>query len=247
MVGYNGVMPSSVIRFLQHHRRIETDAALKSAAHYIHAVETNLPTIGEHEYKEIQELVENPSEDAWLSHEDYEKFHDEITARIEQNYIPALRYSFVTFLHTLYETQLFRVCSVLKEDKNLPIAVSELRGSAIDQVKLFLTRFSEIDVATFSTWATLQDFQKVRDTVTHTNGRVSGSRHEERLKRLKLPGFSIKNDSIDLTVEFAVEYLTVIEKFYGELFNRLGWRPKWHSRAWNDMRGLEESQRGYST
>ena len=134
-----------------------------------------------------------------------------------------LRYSFVPLLHTVFETQLFRICDTLRDEKNLPVSASELKGSAIEQVKTYLTKFGGWDFVKDPVWGKIKDYQKIRDCITHGHGKVAGSQHEPRLRKIELQGFSIVDDMIQLDATFCIMQYATFRGFFEVLFNVLGW------------------------
>jgi hypothetical protein len=72
---------------------------------------------------------------------EYEHWQGEETLKLRYRFVLRnLRCSFVMCLFMTLETQLRAVCRELREARNIPISVSDLKGSTLDQIKAYLTK-----------------------------------------------------------------------------------------------------------
>ena len=78
----------------------------------------------------------------------------------ENELYPAMRYSFIALLHIFTENELRNFCSEIQKEHNLTISVADLKGSAIEQIRAFLTKLAGINA---------QDFPQ-KCEVTHSVG-----------------------------------------------------------------------------
>ncbi len=147
----------------------------------------------------------------------------------ERDLKPAMRYSFVVLVHIVFETQLRDFCSRIQRDLKLPeIAVTDLRGGAIDQALIFLTRLAGIRAQDFPEWQQLRTLQKVRDCIIHAYGHVAESRDEKFLRCLATQGDAVSIDDegrITVTKAFCERQLITLRTLFNRLFLCVGWNP----------------------
>jgi hypothetical protein len=140
----------------------------------------------------------------------------------EEDLFPTMRYSFIVFLHTVFETRLRGFCEGMRRERKLKIGVTDLHGSAVEQARDYLTKLVDIPVASFPEWAHLRRFQSVRDCIVHHYGYLNGedSRHNKlRQGATNLEGLHINaDDRIILSRAFCEQHLSNIESFFNRLF-----------------------------
>lgn len=139
------------------------------------------------------------------------------------------RYSIVTLLWTAVEIGL-RVI-VFHEDKRHKSSspTQQIKVSAIDRLKTFLSRECDVDFATVAGWDKLATVQKVRDCIVHCGGYVEQSKHKEFLKSLAASrGSGISMDAepgdtevLEVDREFIRTSLSDASEFFGHLVAQL--------------------------
>jgi hypothetical protein len=87
-------------------------------------------------------------------------------------------------MHILFETRLRAFCGDMQNDREVPISLSDLRGSQIEQVRTYLTRLATLKAADFPEWQHLRTLQKIRDCIIHAYGFAAESRDAEELQCL---------------------------------------------------------------
>lgn len=142
----------------------------------------------------------------------------------EEDFFPTMRYSFVVFLHTVFETRLRGFCFGVQRQGKFPINLTDLRGSPIDQASSYLRKLAGISVAEFPEWIHLRRFQDVRDCIVHNYGYLNpqNSKHEG------IRGFATKTDGISITAAdritlsrtFCELHLANIAAFFDSLFDK---------------------------
>jgi hypothetical protein len=139
----------------------------------------------------------------------------------EEDIFPTMRYSFVVFLHTIFETRLRGFCVGMQRQRKLPIALTDLQGSAVDQASSYLTKLVGVPVSTFQEWQHLRRFQAIRDCIVHRYGylNLQDTRHDSiRQFANSSTDISISSeDRIILTREFCERHLTNIHDFFKRL------------------------------
>lgn len=146
----------------------------------------------------------------------------------ETELYPAMRYSFIVLLHIFTENELRNFCSRLQKENQLTIAVTDLKGSAIDQVRTFLTKLAGIGMQDFpqKNWENLRTLQKIRDCIVHAYGRVKDSRDEKFLLEFAAngAGISIGCDGRLLAEKaFCQQQLISLRELFKHLFKAVGW------------------------
>jgi len=140
-----------------------------------------------------------------------------------------MRYSFLVLVHIIFETKIRDFCSRIQCDLNLPqIAVTDLRGSPINQAKLFLTRLAGIRVQDFPEWEQLRTLQKVRDCIVHAYGHIADSSDELFLRQLAAKSEEVSVDDVGriaVTKAFCQKHLAALQTLFNRLFLCVGWKP----------------------
>jgi hypothetical protein len=139
----------------------------------------------------------------------------------EEDLFPTMRYSFVVFLHTVFESRLRSFCIGMQQERKLPISLTDLNRSGVDQAKTYLTKLVGVAVGKFEEWAALRRFQDVRDCIVHQYGYLgtNDSKHEQiRQIAHTSDGITITSDDrIHLSRAFCEQHLTNVESFFKRL------------------------------
>ena len=148
----------------------------------------------------------------------------------DKELFPTMRYSFVVFIHTILETHLQAFCNDLKGELKLAIALSDLRGSPIDQANIYLSKIAGLSISSFTEWQHLRTLQKIRDCIVHVHGYVNnGSSKRNAFLRCmanRNKGVTLNDDSrLILTKEFCEQQLTYLDDFFRAIFGAAGWKP----------------------
>lgn len=201
--------------------------ALSGLEKYLEITEAQLEEVHRIERQTLE--LEHSSDASEEQHENLLLGLHYLDDRYKHDLRPAMRYSFVVLIHIVFETKIRDFCTRIQRDLNLPqIAVTDLRGSAIDQSKLFLTRLAGIRAQDFPEWQQLQTLQKVRDCIVHAYGHIADSRHEAFLRQLIATGDGIAIDDdgrIALTKAFCQQRLAALRTLFNRLFLCVGWKP----------------------
>lgn len=138
----------------------------------------------------------------------------------EEDLVPTMRYSFVVFLHTAFETRLRVFCRIQQKEQNIQIGLSDLQGSPIAQAKKFLTKLVGLNVGKYGEWDDLCVFQDVRDCIVHCYGYMNPERHGKLMKRLSTMKDAeiTRENRLAVSPEFCKRHLSVIQKFFKRLY-----------------------------
>jgi len=207
-------------------RPVDTRHAISAIRKYLELMEAQMPLVQQAELDALE--AERPDGGDEVEQSIHWSFVTHTENLFEEDLIPTMRYSFIVFLHTVFETRLRIFCDLLRRERNFPIAVTDLRGSAIEQPKDYLTKFAGIAVADYPEWNSLKNSQKIRDSIVHDHGFVRPK--EERFKAV----LQIVDSDPDLKLDdnhricpgpgFCVRQLAKVESFLNHLMTDMGWR-----------------------
>jgi hypothetical protein len=138
---------------------------------------------------------------------------EEQRRQLEQYFPNLLRSSVFVTIYSAVENELNRLCRALKKEDGLEL--EDLRGSGIQRACTYLTRVCRVDFPGDSPeWASLQDFNHLRNIIVHNNGIGEGGNQFERL-RAEYPELAVgKEQGIVLGREFCPRVLKAVEKFF---------------------------------
>jgi hypothetical protein len=121
-----------------------------------------------------------------------------------------LRYSFVTFVGLLFESELRVFCHGVAIEKCLPALTTKGKQSALEQGKEFLIKQAGVKTSSDGMWGDLHDMVKVRNCIVHFGGKIDASSHKNRLEYLSKNKRGLWIDSD----ERPGERLLVVEREY---------------------------------
>ncbi len=206
-------------------RPVDTEHAISVLRKYLEVMEAQMEEV--HRCERVTLDAERPH---GADEEDYQLFLNQKQALedlFEQDLAPAMRYSFIILMHTVFETRLRAFCSDIQRDRGIPISLSDIRGSPIDQARTYLAKLAALGIADFPEWQHLRTIQKVRDCIVHAYGYVVESRTEKEIRQLVSEniGLSIdENGRLVLTKAFCDEFLSCLARLFQGLFRAVGWR-----------------------
>lgn len=207
-------------------RPVDTQHAFSALRKYLDLMEAQME-----EAQRCERVVLEAERPANADEEDHQLFGNEQQALedlFEEDLSPAMRYSFVVLMHTVFETRLRAFCSDMQRERRIPIALAEVRGSPIDQARTYLTKLATLPIGIIPEWQNLRSFQKVRDCIVHAYGHVTESRDQSEIRKLVAKGIGLTvgdHGRLVLTKSFCGEQLSCLERFFHSLFQAAGWRP----------------------
>lgn len=165
-----------------------------------------------------------------------------VERQFEVTFTTTLRYSFVVSLFGQVESQLKAVCDTISKRKNLDLHLGDLSGrTLLARTNKFLEKVAGQRGVPNDQCEVINDLQKVRDCIVHTNGRVALSRDEQHIRRLCAKGSGISLVAADsglhayagvggteaeelLIIErsFCYETLKATQRIFTDLFEQAG-------------------------
>ncbi|MDP2606428.1 MAG: hypothetical protein Q8S00_28130 [Deltaproteobacteria bacterium] len=207
---------------------IDTLVWLESVRTYLKEMETAIPQARLRAGQKMSEAAkhQNWSEDALQLETDI------IESRFDTDLPKLLRYSVVVLLHTIVETQLFRLANHLREKNKFSLKVTDFKGRPFDQAKLYFDKVVNLRISNDPAWDKLMDLSTLRDIIAHRGGRQGiDSTHQETVNKLigkykdeiRLIGSPNNPDSeIEISNAFCRTFLDLIENFFDRLFKASG-------------------------
>lgn len=141
-------------------------------------------------------------------------YHDELP------YI--LHNSFFVSAYFLLEYDIKKICKVLKDRKQIPINLSNLKGNLLDRLKLYF-KLAGLDFSN-KIWPEITNYAKVRNCIVHSNGllKESDRDYKELIKYIRKEGLikerviisgEAAEQEIGLTEKFCKEVVETMQKF----------------------------------
>ena len=157
---------------------------------------------------------------------EFGEFYTDTYGEYTETFPRILRDSFFVSAYSWLEHEMVVICRWLKKDKQLPISWGDLRGSTLDQFKLYC-KLAGLDLTyDDQNWQEINNYRRIRNCVVHNRGLIKGSREEQELyayasrKNIiqdSMIGLSIRSQAqIALTEEFCKEVTKTIWAFLNE-------------------------------
>jgi hypothetical protein len=172
--------------------------------------------------------TEAPTDMDEETYDEHLREHRELRDLYDLDLRPSLRYSLLMLLHIVFETHLRIFCNDIKSQRGLPnIAMKDLRGSAIDQGLIFLTKLANLKVQDFPEWEHLRTLQKMRNCIVHCFGHVDDSTDGRFLRELASRGVGVSIEGpegrLSVTKQFCEQQLAHLLSLFERLFTAAGW------------------------
>jgi hypothetical protein len=199
---------------------LETLHAISSLEKYLEVVEAQIEEV-EHCERAVLGAYEPKSE---LEQKMLWSAENSLELLFENDLVPAMRYSFIVLIHTVFEVRLRAFCSDMRSDRKIPISLTEISGSPIDRARIYLTKLAGLDISGIPEWKHLRTFQKIRNCIAHRYGEVAESSDENELRRIvKDIGATVDdNGRLALTKALCEQYLAHVKNFFEALFHSAG-------------------------
>ena len=206
---------------------MDTQHALSVLRGYIDVVEPQME-----EVLRCERIALDAQAPEQADEEDIQLFRNEQQALedfFERDLIPTMRYSVVVFIHIVFETRLRSFCAAMQRERNIPVGLGDIRGSATEQARTYLSKLVGVAVGEYPEWSQLRSLQYVRDCIVHSYGYVDSE--DDRSKNLRQLatqniGLSISEDErLLLSKSFCDQHVAHLSQLFNRLFAFAGWRP----------------------
>ena len=148
-----------------------------------------------------------------------------------ENIFPSILWkSIFLSLYFLLESSLDQICNNLKTSENYKLSYKDISGNGIYRSSSYLKKVCDLN-ETFKakTWNNITDFNKIRNTLVHSDGIFSKNNKElisicKKYKNLNNSDFDNENISISLDhkfCQFTLEKITIfVDDIYREMMNK---------------------------
>lgn len=198
---------------------------------YLNAIEDFLQKQIELRASKINQLEERNDKMKELTNEqeieDYylhiESLSSEIGYYLDTVYPRILRNSFLVTCYSYLEKLLNYLCDALRNKKDIPIKVNDLRGGVLDRSKVYLTKLVNKEIPT-NIWEEMLNISTIRNCIVHNEGRINtgNERRDRNIKEYIDQREDItydSNDIIELTKEYCNHVLDEIWILFENLYS----------------------------
>ena len=219
------ILPITIEEWFRSHRLDELKNYLDITEKYLQKAKADFEAWSDEQVKELP--AEKRQEFYDLYYYDYWQYAEKFP-RI-------LRNSFLVSALTLLEDEMSRICRRLKERQQIPINLSDLRGNALEQAKLYF-KCAKLNLKfNDKVWQEIQNYYLVRHCIVHNNSLIKGTKKERALhsytsrKNIISSRPSWRGDKIEevaLTPQFCKEVVETIQVFLVELEKSINLKRK---------------------
>lgn len=177
------------------------------------------------EAQERQALKQPAERESW-EYNDYTD-EDQFLDVTFQYWLPTLSsYSVVILLSSLIETQLLAFATKLGKSKGSAFAPSDLKGSPLDRVALYVRRVPDFELAGEKHWKVLRDIQDIRDIIVHRAGKPRDK--EQQVLAFWYQGVSLQENpytfqaesELLISVQTCKYFIGAVEEFFKSIFKQ---------------------------
>jgi len=105
--------------------------------------------------------------------------------------------------------------------------VSDIKGNDyIQSACYYIKQLTQIDAKSFQTWNKIMESRRLRNIITHSNGRLENTEDIALAKKYKVLDDSMLEilstrpiQQICITYEYSKSFLTTLRKFFNELYS----------------------------
>jgi hypothetical protein len=207
-------------------RPVDTLHAVSALKKFLEVMEEQIHDIEVNEVSRL-EAKRPPGNDA-----EQQSIHSGYVSQLENLFenelIPTMRYSFIVFLHTVFETRLSHLCRMIGRERSLPHFRWELRERPIEKAQTYLTKHAGVSVADYPEWNDLGMFQKIRNCIVHHYGflNLEDGHHQD------ISDFAKGDPDIEIThqgrfspgAKFCIRQHAKVDSFFRQLMSDFGWQ-----------------------
>jgi hypothetical protein len=205
--------------------QIEIERILEHLADYHELVET---TIAKDMAEQTKNLFQSDTEyDPALFEADIDE-----TKWIYESYFPRfLRYSLIVTTVMILETQLVKLCDIIKAKRGLLVRSKDLKGDTLNQCKRYLEDIAKLPLNQLF-WDKAADLSKVRNCIVHAMGDIELSNDRNRLRDLVranqglITGDTVftglEENILYVSPEFCTRSIKNIQQLFDDVFKAAG-------------------------
>ena len=130
---------------------------------------------------------------------------------------------------TLLESEIFSIASRIGKKQNQVFDISEIKGNDfIQSACYYIKKLTQIDAKSFQTWNKIMEGRRLRNIITHSNGRLENAKDIALAKKYKVLDDSMLEilstrpiQQIFITYEYSKSFLITLIKFFKELYSAI--------------------------
>jgi len=154
----------------------ELEGYLKVTEEYLQKAKSDFESHVQEESKKLSTAGLSPEE-----RDEINEFYGEAHWDYAETFPRILRSSFFVSAYSLLEYKMAIICRWLKKDKQIAISWGDLRGSTLDQFKLYC-KFAGLDLTyDDQNWQEINNYRRIRNCIVHNRSLIKGSREEKEL------------------------------------------------------------------
>lgn len=125
-----------------------------------------------------------------------------------------LRTTLVAF-YSFAEVTLDNLCDLFARHIGSAVSVRDIKGKGISRAKLYLTKICGIDFGCLPRWSELNSIAKMRNLITHADGRITEANREVQPYIKNCPFLRLDGNEIIISLEYLDHFLEVITDLIG--------------------------------
>jgi len=190
---------------------------------FINCIEGYLATLEDFLESELRKNSEMIKQLGDTSEEniDYYGFWDGEGRLLSYEYPRLLRNSFLVTCYSYLEERLHYFCDELRNEKKLPLNVSDLKGNALDRAKKYIKKLADVEIQN-DIWEEMLNMTNIRNCIVHSEGRINtgDEKKDSKIRNYIDKRSDISSDS-DGTIRLTKEYCQHVLDEIRELFKAL--------------------------
>jgi hypothetical protein len=143
----------------------------------------------------------------------------DMKALFEEHFPNLQRRSALITVYSSFEYELFQLCALFQQEKNLTIAVTDLSGDGIKQAANYLEKVAELDTQLGShEWQNVNHIRVIRNMIVHREGRLlnaEGKRPKHETNAIeKLPFIHADDVEVLLEPQFLPKAVSTFDSYF---------------------------------
>ena len=187
---------------------------IKKTKFFLDTMENFIEESEKNEVSQLEVGIVNLSE---AERDEYWQWHYPI--HWQEIFSNRIRSSFLLQICTFVEGELKEICNRVASIGDVPIKVSELKGSTLTRPKKYLGAFANFDKPSSSCWKSMEFIFDIRNVMVHEAGFAGYYKNYNSIKNFAkdLQGISFEYDCIEVDKVFCEYSLKEVEMFCKEL------------------------------
>ena len=157
----------------------------------------------------------------WALDEHRRRFHDE--------FIPRMRYSFITLLYSIYDCRGLSFCDEFKSRNGLNASAKDMGGRGTDLIRNYIVKIMNLTIDE-SIWSSLATIQHVRNCIVHGNGKPENcnkrtANHILHISKREIGVKISESGYLELKPQFCTSAHEAVNAFFDQAFTKAGFGP----------------------